>query len=338
MNGLPANIAHCILRNYQRSVLLKLTAQQLFDDAMYLLESEIGDENCSEETRCLFRMAAKKGHSEAEWISPVLDKCNGKLDLILSSFGSLENNDKGQYFVWLKTKEEACLIRASATNWNVAYAAFLMQKKPFPDNVILEWMNAHGDRNSNYRFQLSLPIESWRAYSRSMSQLPVMSQHPLYRMCTLQKKPAKWKDICLSMCFTGKISRRVAERIVTHSHLLSTFSKRHEVSMYDFGRALNYLGFAAQNFYSELNKQFEAKYPKMGLDAAKIMSHAYHIWETAFRERRRAIVAAILVCKYNGCNRDLQKLIGQLIREMSGTNWIQAGDEPSVKRLKRSEV
>jgi hypothetical protein len=337
MSGLSREDVACLERTHLQALRMAPT-QTIFDDAMFLFEREWCNKTLSEQARSYLGIAALRGHSEAVWIKPVIEQYDGDIGRITIAFEEQLDNEKAQYFVWLRRKEPLSLVRAAATGWNVPYAVLLSQKQNISRHVQSDWLLLYGDRNSTYRAHSDRQATLWTRYISSMKGKDTATWPPelLSIAISLDTRPVLLQNLFYCMRLATVAPKNFAKRIVEEPHLLCSVSTQHELALYAFGTALVHAGYAAEFACLELNKQFAEHYPERKLDAGKLFSAAISMVRIATTRKNLAIVAVILVCKQYGCNRDLQRIVKHVIwRGISARHWLENGNEPGEKRIKK---
>lgn len=168
---LPALIIARIKHLYETHILTKLTAKELFDDAMYLFENQAPGLRLSEEVLLLFRLAAEKGHQEAAWIVPILEQCpTSEMTFVRAAFENAKE-EKAMLLVYFCTQDKEHLTRAAATGWNDAFSEFVVETLPL-DNPQSTWLMAHGARNSRWK------VGEYRMLTREENNACFLERHP----------------------------------------------------------------------------------------------------------------------------------------------------------------
>lgn len=321
--SLPAHIIARIKHLYETHILAKLTAKELFDDAMYLFEVKAKGLYLSEEVVLLFRLASEKGHTEAAWIVAILEQCPTYDKTFVRTAFENAKEEKAMLFVYFCTRNKEHLTRAAATGWIDAFSEFVVETLSL-DNPESTWLMAHGSRNARWK------VGEYRMLTIEENNACIFERHPEAQFYEAIRRG----DIILMMkCIRFKEFVLYDEYFSIYrnlTHGTDTLSALH--AQYLFGKAMVFAGNGIDFFCQRASRKLpNVNYPQ-------ILSDAFTLYDETWTMRTSAIYTTMLVCRRYGLYLDLRYMIGQLIWNTfpAAEEWLP--DEPSMKRLKRSEV
>lgn len=306
MNGLHSRI----IQLYETQVLPKLSAQELFDDGMYLFELQLPEENIFE-AHLLFQLAAEKGHSDAAWIWPILrDSEDLQIGLVMSE------RKEAAHLLYLLTKQGG--DEALASNWHVAHSHFFGQLASWQPMYRL-WVWKHANRNARGLLNSQFP---------GIAHLSDIQQLLDERDPWVQWKFAKNGDwTTYSLAFSSErfhLDQSRAFKWWAGKCMAEMRAGTHGIPathiQYRVGKAMIQAGHGIANL--KLHNDF---------------ANAFMLYDETCVRRSSAIYTTILVCRQYGCNRDLQRLMARLVWTMfDEMEWIrELTVEQNQKRQKR---
>jgi hypothetical protein len=310
------------------------TAEEMFQDAMYLFEKQCRCQvQMSHQASSLFYLAARKGHKDAASIASVAHRCKFKYAQMFTEFAK-SKSPKANYFQWLRTRNYFYLIRAAATGWNIAYSTLLIQQNTALDAAGRDWIIEYGSRMAleevmKSRFDLLPP---------QMRILHVLSARldPGTEMARLDLlKSPSLHHLFYCTRFGYHCPTRLAQVLMNSPDLISKQSQRHYTALVEFVNGLAWTGYHFETVCMRLAEQVAKEYPNMGFDVFEFVLYALDCVDRVKATKKNALVTFMLVCKYHGCNRDLQRLLlvrGQAFLE---ADWYRTSELPQNKKLRK---
>lgn len=320
MSGLSEDMLARMKQLHEKRVLSRLTAQQFFDDAMYLLERDAYNNILSDEARFYFQCAAKKGHPDARWISRVIEECNGDFVSILKWCQSSADYPQATYLVFLWSQSRMHLEYAAATGWMVAIARLHVEMANRSQihiselTMIRDWLLKYGDRNSRCKLMPRIYY-----FGTDSDRYPLAVHIPNNLVL---------RDMCRSRCEALRFTRShefvSSEMLAPIRNAINARNKDTIVCLvrqHDIGEALLLAGDGIEPICRSLiashDTHNEVPFPA-------IFSSCFALYAQTIEIKTRALYTTILVCKAYGCNKDMQRFIAQCVAETFASNkWIR---------------
>jgi predicted Zn-dependent protease len=317
MSGFSQDMLARIKYLHKKHILSRLSIQQLFDDAMYLIEQEICKNLSFEQTQLYFELAAERGHFEAQWIAPILKEAKRDRIRALQLFATC-GNPKALFFVYLATCNKNHLQAAAATGWTVAVSALTISSpcSSISDREFCEWITNHGDRQSKFMYATSC------FYNNNQCIQLGLERHPYRQFHNVAREELKSDCVSIFEAFRFGIvhlsSSKYEYRPPIRKLLHVTLYERKQ--QHDFGKALLHAAYAIEIVCAiavdACKKSFIAP-------VHETFAKCFEIYEATCHKKTQSLYTTLLVCKAYGCNKDMQRFITEMVAAtFSSDEWI----------------